>query len=346
VFRFLTWLFQANLTAVPPDDAAVWLAALRWTYLAFFVWLGAVSVVLGANAFGHVHASLPTSAREKAIGLVAAGAVVGALGGSWLAGRWAAWLLGQGWRYEAVRDNLLIGMAAALLLKAAALPFVRPRERDPGESKLEAHQRISLWQSLGWIRSDPTLSALAVLVVVTGIADTMLKYLFYWFVSERTSGHDGRTLYFAGFYVWVNAATLLMMAFGTDRIVRRYGLRLALLSLPAALVLGTVPLVFSLALVVMYVTRIVESALRSAFYEPGLERLYLRMPEDRFAVLRPVLSGLGGRVGEGLGAALVVLLVFALQPSLRAMVGFYFVLLVTWGGVVLGVWRRMKPAGR
>lgn len=181
---------------------------------------------------------------------------------------------------------------------------------------------------------------------MTGVADTMLKYLFYWFVSERTSAHGDRTLYFAGFYVWVNAATLFMMAFGTGRFIRRYGLRLALLLLPTALVFGTLSLVASLAVAVMYVMRVAESALRSAFYEPGLERLYLRMPEDRLDVLRPVLSGLIGRVGEGLGAALVMLVVFALQPSLRTMLGLYLALLLVWTGVVLGVWRRMKPAAR
>jgi AAA family ATP:ADP antiporter len=344
LFRLLTNFLQASLSAAVPAETGVWLAALRWTYLAFFVWLGAISVVLGANAFGHVHAALPASARERAIGFVAAGAVLGALGGSWLAGRWAAWLLGQGWRYEVVRDNLMIAMAAILLLKAAVLPFVRPRERDPVASPPEARQRIDLRQAFAWIRSDPSLLGLAALILVTGVADTMLKYLFYWFVSERTSAHGGRTLYFAGFYVWVNAATLFMMAFGTGRIIRRYGLRLALLLLPTALVFGTLSLVVSLAVAVMYVMRVVESALRSAFYEPSIERLYLRMPEDRFAVLRPVLSGLMGRLGEGLGAALVMLLVLALQPPLRAMVGFYLVLLLIWAGVVLGVWRRMKPA--
>lgn len=344
LFRLLTHVLQARLSAAPLGEGSAWLAALRWAYLAFFVWLGAISVVLGANAFGHLHAALPAAARERAIGFVAAGVVLGALGGSWLAARWAAWLLGQGWRYEVVRDNLMIGMAGTLMLKAAVLPFVRTASTRSGRVAPETRARVGLGQALSWIRSNPALARLAALVAVTGIADTMLKYLFYWFVSEQTSASHGRTLYFAGFYVWVNAATLMMMAFGTDRIIRRYGLLLALLSLPAALAFGTVSLAVSLAVAVMYVVRVVEGALRSAFYEPGLEQLYLRMPDDRFAALRPVVSGLMGRVGEGLGAALVMALTLALQPSLRAMVGLYFLLLLMWAIVVVAVWRHMEPA--
>lgn len=157
IFRLLTHTLQTKLSAAPPAEALAWLAALRWTYLAFFVWLGVAAVVLVANVFGHVHATLPAPAREMAIGFVAAGAALGALAGSWLAGSWAAWLLGQGWRYDVVRDNLLIAMAALLLLKAAALPFVRPPRMNPVAPSPEARQRIDLRQAFAWIRSDASL---------------------------------------------------------------------------------------------------------------------------------------------------------------------------------------------
>jgi AAA family ATP:ADP antiporter len=150
-------------------------------------------------------------------------------------------------------------------------------------------------------------------------------------------------LYFAGFYVWLNAASLLVMAFGTERVIRRYGLRLALLSLPVALLFGATSLAVSLAMIVMYVLRVAEGAFRSALYEPGLERLYLRVPDDRFGILRPVLSGLIGRAGEGLGAVLVMLLALGMAPSLRTMVGFYLLVLLAWTGLVMALWQRVRP---
>lgn len=341
LFRLLTYYLQWSLSEAPASEAAAWLKALRWTYLAFFDWLGTVSVVLVANAFGHVHSSLRAGEREKAVGYVAAAALAGGLAGSWLAGRSASWLLAHGWRYEAVRDNLMLAMAVALLLKASALPLIRPREHAEPPAPA-GRARPDLPRALAWIRSDPYLRGLTVLVLVTGVADTMMKYLFYWFVSEQTSASGGRTLYFAGFYVWLNAASLFMMAFGTERVIRRHGLRLALLSLPVALVFGAASLAVSLALIVMYGLRVVEGAFRSALYEPGLERLYLRIPDDRFGVLRPVLSGLTGRAGEGLGAVLVMSLALALAPSLRTMVGFYLLVLLAWAGVVMALWRRVR----
>jgi hypothetical protein len=57
------------LPHVPPPKwgLSAWVKALRWTYLAFFVWLGTVSVVLAANAFGHVYSSLPAGERYRLV---------------------------------------------------------------------------------------------------------------------------------------------------------------------------------------------------------------------------------------------------------------------------------------
>lgn len=45
----------------------------------------------------------------------------------------------------------------------------------------------------------------------------MLRFLFYWVISEGTGAAGGRTALFADFYVFLGTGNLLLLAFGTSR---------------------------------------------------------------------------------------------------------------------------------
>jgi len=318
------------------EDPTFWIDALRWAYLAFYVWVGALVALLGANAYGHVFRLYAEGQRERASIYVTAAIVAGGLLGSLIAGGAASFMFDLfGWRFELVRDNLLVGMAVILLLE---IPVVLAIERAAGPQAVVAGPASKDGSTGGlrhtWrlIQGDPTLARLSILLLVGGAADTFLKYLFYWLVSEGTkpSPQTGRTLYFATFYLWLNTASLLMLLLGTGRVLRRFGLSFALLSAPLAVVFGAASLAITTVLTVMYVLRVVESTLHSTLYEPGLDQVYLGLDERRATVVRPVMNGLVSRLGEGAGAVAVLALTFGAGLGLKAMIGVFLAVVIGW----------------
>jgi MFS family permease len=180
---------------------------LRWTYLAFYVWVGVLAVPLGVSVVSSALRLFSPAEKEKGIAVLAPAFAIGGLTGSVLAGWSAAWvMIAFGWRYEVFRDNLMLGMAACLLLQ---VPFA--------------------------------------------------------YAIDRRSPSD-----------------------------------------PMAVPTAPRVLVFHMAVSLMYGLRVVENALRATLYEPALDRALLQIPEDLAGHARPWLKGPGPRIGEGVGALLVL----------------------------------------
>lgn len=171
---------------------------------------------------------------------------------------------------------------------------------------------------------------MAGLILMRGMADTVLLYLFYWLVTEQTASTNGRTVFFADFYIMLNASTLLLLVFGTNRIINRFGFILALLILPLSLLLGTSYLIVQSLMVVAYVLRIADSALEQSLYSQSLDRVILQVDESQAPSVRPIFHGLAPRIGRGLGALCVLILTFGIGVTFRQMSVFYLVILVLW----------------
>jgi hypothetical protein len=333
------------------EDPTFWIDALRGAYLAFYVWVGALVALLGANAYGHVFRLYAEGQRERASIYVTAAIVAGGLLGSLIAGGAASFMFDAfGWRFELVRDNLLVGMAVILLLQIPVVLAIEraagPQARVAGPASEDGGSTGGLRQTWRLIQRDHMLARLSILLLVGGAADTFLKYLFYWLVSEGTkpSPQTGRTLYFATFYLWLNTASLLMLLLGTGRVLRRFGLTFALLSAPLAVVFGAASLAITTVLIVMYALRVVESTLHSTLYDPGLDQVYLGLDERRATVVRPVMNGLVSRLGEGAGAVVVLALTFGAGFGLKAMIGVFLAVVIGWIAAAVSLRTAVAPS--
>ena len=305
--------------------------AARWIYLGFFVWLGVVGAVLGPNVKSTIYRLCPPHARARMLGWSAAAVMAGGLIGSVAAARFVPWLMQQlALPYESARDWLMVAMGLALTLWLPAA-FRRP-DRDSLVPPSDA-PRPGLPTALRWVIDDPRHRRLAALMTITGVAEAIVVYLFYWIVSEQTSPSGGRTVFFAEFYTWLHAGTLAFLILGANRVVDRLGLFVAFVSLPLALFAGAVVFLVHTVLVVMYVMRIAEAVIEDSVYGLGVERALLGVEEAKAPVVRPLLQGLMGRVGRGIGAVLVMGLAVGLELDMTAVIVFYLAVLVGWVAV-------------
>ena len=180
--------------------------------------------------------------------------------------------------------------------------------------------------------AEPKLKRMSTLIITTGIAESVMLFLFYWIVNDQVPIINGRGMFFADFYIWLNAWTLLFLIFGTNRLINRFGLVVALLTLPLALLFGSSYLIVQSTMVAMYLLRIIYSALEQSLYGQGLDRLILEVDESHARQVRPILHGLAVRMGRALGAILVMILALGAGISFTHMTVVFMAILFFWAG--------------
>ncbi|MEE9501954.1 MAG: hypothetical protein V3V48_07760 [Candidatus Aminicenantaceae bacterium] len=346
---FIFWFAAYSIVTRYPSGVETSVSAhsgnlpVRLIYLGFFVWLGGVSVVFSPNIKRTIYKLYDSRERPKALALSTAAFISGGLAGSFVAAFAIPAIMDKlDLRYELARDTLMLGMGILILLTIPVFVIISrlyPRDFfgsqnvDSIEAQLSIFpgtSRINLGNSIRLIASDSKLKQMAGLILMRGMADTVLLYLFYWLVTDQTPSTNGRTVFFADFYIVLNASTLLLLVFGTNRIINRVGLILALLILPFTLLLGTSYLIVQTLIVVAYVLRIVDSALEQSLYSQSLDRVILQVDEFRAPSVRPVFHGLAPRIGRGLGAICVLILTFGIGVTFQQMSFFFLVILVLW----------------
>lgn len=310
--------------------------AVQFAYLSYYVVVDPLCVLLATNLVCLGRRVYGASEAERAIAVVAAGVLGGGMLGSLLAGFVVPYLMESHFlAYETARDHLLWVVALccfgyAVLATQVAQRF--PREDPPQEAE-EASPRARLWPVLGRLAREPSLRLTFLTLSLTGVAFVQFDYLFYWVISEQVDASQGRTGWFAMFYLVLNGASLGLLLFGTGRLLRLLGLALTLAALPFLLVAGVGWLWAAMSVLAICGVRIARDGFTRTLYEPAIESLICRLDPERYALIRTVLGGLGFSSGLGVGA-LVLLGVNASEGPPQTVLVSVLVTLALWGGVV------------
>jgi hypothetical protein len=347
VFRAWTWrVVLDNPYALPGKDPA---AAIQTAYLAYYVAIDPVLVLMVGNLVGLVRRVSGERARDR-LPVMAASILGGGAAGSAVAGLSIPALMEAGVRYELARDHLLL-LAAACLVGYAGLARVVagrfPHDSTPGAdaSASGAEQPaagLGIAAALGWVREDRRLWRTGVLLACTGLCCVSLDYLFYWLVADGVDASQGRTVWFAGFYLAVNGASLVLLLAGTGRLLRWPGLTFGLLALPVVLLVGSGVLLVALSLYAVVGVRLARDGVLRTLYEPATEHLMLDAPPERCALIRALLGGTGFSLGMGLAALCMLGLSFGLGVGQPAFVVYLLATAALWAGAV--VWQARARA--
>ncbi|MFC2156694.1 hypothetical protein ACFLT9_02530, partial [Acidobacteriota bacterium] len=109
-----------------------WGAAVKISYILFYIWIGVVGTVIAPNIKGTIYKVFSDQSRAKGLALTAAVIISGGLIGSFIAGRLAFYLMTtHNIRYELARDSLMLAMGIIPLL---IIPLIIIIDRKfPGE---------------------------------------------------------------------------------------------------------------------------------------------------------------------------------------------------------------------
>jgi AAA family ATP:ADP antiporter len=316
-------LIYTQLFAASHLLAFWWLLGLHldWLPALVYIWTGIYAVIIPSQVWMLANHLFTTRQARRLFAIVGSGGILGAaLGG--LGSRELAQAAGTTSLLPACIVILLAcSVITGYLWRRSGLPGVpSPRSRPAGGP-------ASLFESFLAVRSSRYLMLMAILVVLSAILNNLVDYQFKYIVRRDISDRDQMTAFFAGFSSYMAFFSFLMQLVLTSRIMRWFGLNLAIFVLPVSMLAGSTVLLFSAALTAAVLLKGADSAFRHSIDRSSVELLWVPLPARLKQQAKSFIDVVASRWADGLGGGLLILLATVLHWSVQQ---------ISWVNLVIG----------
>ncbi len=260
---------------------------------------------------------------KRLVGFLVTGGLLGGIGGSAL-----AWVLPK----LAAPHHLLLVCPAVLLLMIAVVGLVHgegERLREGAEAAPRpAGSGVGFLESLRTVGGDRYLRILAGVLGSAVLVGQLINFQFKFVVKAQGWDDATRTSSLAMFFSGVLVVSTLFHLLATGRVLKRFGIRVALLVAPAVLVLGTAP-VFFLTIVTAaavptlagllwaFLLRGTDKLFDTTMSQSVRELLYLPIPAEIKYKAKVLIDMSVNKFALGFGAVLYWVLYRALSFAMR-----------------------------
>lgn len=304
-----------------------------WIGRAFFIWISIFNLFVVSVFWALIVDIFSTAQGKRLFGFIAAGATLGAIAGSGLTALLA----------RAVPVTFLL-IGSVLLLEIAVFAVHR-LSRLAGTLQAEpasVTDRPVGGNVLAGI-THPFKSAyllnVSLFILLFAITATFLYFQQATIVAQNFAERGAQTAFFATIDLLVNCLTLAVQLFLTGRILRYFGVGLALAFLPLLTLCGFATLAFVPALGALVAFQVLRRSSDYAIARPAREVLYTVLPrEDRYKAknfIDTVVYRAGDQVGAWSYALLAALGLGGAEVAATAVV-----LSIAW--LVNGLWLGRK----
>ena len=264
--------------------------------VAFFIWVGIFNLMVIAQVWAFANDVYTIDQGKRLFGIVGIGASVGAIAGSFATGQ-----LVQAWGPY----PFMLG-AAGLLAVCMLLTWLVHRREHRGhgavhpeaeagtEGPVEARAEEPLHgkSAFALVFSDRYLLLIALLMLVYNLVNTNGEYILSRTVVKLYSASHGAAAggldekkvigaFYGNFFTIVNIVSALVQAFLVSRILKRFGVHVALLVLPVVALSGYTAMAFLPALGFIRGVKLAENSLDYSLQNTTRNALYL--PTSRVA---------------------------------------------------------------
>jgi AAA family ATP:ADP antiporter len=294
------------------------LPATPKTAIVLYVLTGLIGAVLVPQFWAFTGDLFTVAQGRRLLGPIASAGVIGGLVGSGLAA-----LAVQIFPTR----HLLLLASAIFFVAGVALSFYRPMaELGLGPRRVTTISR----EAMAAIRRDPFIRRIAGLVALSTSTVLAVDYLFKWSVAETVPAQElGR--YLATYYAALNGISLVMQLFVGAALVRRLGVAAAAVVTPFLLSMAGLGMVlFGGSPRSVLVTKGVDGALRHSVNRITTELVYLPVPIETRARVKPLIDGALARVAQALTACVLLGLAEAGQLTRGRMIGLVLFLAMSW----------------
>jgi AAA family ATP:ADP antiporter len=212
-------------------------ASTKWLLVAFWMWANLFVVVLVTQFWILVNDVFNPREAKRLIGFFGSGGILGGIFG----GLTTAILA----RLNVSNNSLLLVASGFLVICVFVVNYIFVWQRKRQVLSVEETriytsvgkepQKVGFKDCFDTVRKDYYLKLLAAVVLVTGIVSIFIDWQFKSIVTERSKG--SLTAFFGLFYTGMLVFAFLLQLLMTSSLIKRYGIRFALLLYPIVLLL-------------------------------------------------------------------------------------------------------------
>jgi len=245
--------------------------------------------------------------------------------------------------------NLLLVTAAALVAAGVIVFPVLARPalsaRDEGSEKPAPREASGYFKGFRVVAGNRYLLLLAGTMFAAMTVTTLIDIRFNTTLKAAKSDMAARTAFLAAFSTVLFIVSFLLQASLTHRVLRRFGLRTALMVTPVTLALGTAAVVFVPSAAALWwgaALRGADKSLTHTFSQSTREILYVPVHPRLRAQAKVVIDMFVNKLGDGAAAILLIAATAVFHPGWR---GFSLITAVFLVGWMAMNWRLMKEYG-
>ena len=298
----------------------------NWTWLAavFYVWVGICGILAIAQVWTLANFVWTTREAKRLFALLGSGGIIGGSAGGFLA---------KGIAEKWGTDATLLFMSAFLVICAALIWLVCGQNqtgRDENNPIEAGETPRNLIESFRLVRQSPHLLAIAALILLSSVVTTVGGWQLKAIAKDTLVQKDMIAAYLGAVAGYTGLASLAAQLLITTKLLRRYGVGIALLVLPLSLGVGSLTVLIWGTLWAAAVLRASDGVFRYSIDTSAVQLLYLPVPANIKVQVKSFIDTVIWKFGDGLAA--VTLLVFAtgLHFTPRRISWVSLVLLAAW----------------
>ena len=270
-----------------------------WVGRAFFIWASVFNLFVVSIFWAFIVDVFDSEQGKRLFGFLAAGATLGAVLGSTITAMLVEYL-GQNYLLFVSIGLLEVGVLAVRRLSRLSEGFRRaPAAWD---RSAEAPLGGSILAGFTHTVRSPYLLGIAGFMLVFAVTSTFLYFQQAAIVSEYFTSRAERTAFFANVDLIVNVLTLALQIFLTSQALRRLGVAVTLLALPAVSLVGFAALAVVPTIGVLVAVQVLRRVCNFAFARPARELLFTVVSREDKYKAKSFLDTAEDRAGDQVGS--------------------------------------------
>lgn len=300
-----------------------WLSLIYWFWSDLFMVTSVTQFWILVNDLYHPHQA------KRLIGFLVSGGLLGGVVGALLASRLAR-TLGT--------ENLLlicpILLLFCLIIVYHSRQFPQQEEKETAkEAQLQKKPGLGLVSSFQLIRGHRYLLILAATVLTAMIVTTLVDFQFISVVGQTFPEKDARTSFLGSFLTFLLIFSYLLHIFMTNRVLRKFGIKVALFISPFFLLIGSLAVLFVPAIYMIYWAVFIKGADKSLSYslnQSVRELLYIPVPSDIKYRAKVFIDMFVTKFAKGLSSLFLLLFFTLLGFSLKQISFLVVIVIFLW----------------
>ncbi len=297
-----------------------------WLFPVFYVWAGIFGVLAPAQVWTLANYVLTTREAKRVFGLLGSGGITG-----WI---FAGFLCKNVVRIFGT-EALLLSMAVFITASAGMVAVIHRRHLEEstfaaGPPQATSRGTPGFVESLRLVWGTKYLRAISTLIFLSSYATTMTGWQFKAIAKQFLMHKDQLAVFFAEFNFYAGLLCLACQLLLTTRLLRRFGIGLALVLVPVALLGSSVGVLLVGTLFAVVMLKGTDQVLRYSIDKSTVELLYLPVAPRLKMQVKSFIDTVIWRSGDGLAGIAVLICAKSFHMSARQMSWISLGLISAW----------------